>query len=71
MSTATYTAAYTVTGMTCGGCVKNVKAAIGGLDGVEDVAIDFRSGTATVTSAAELDPEAVKAAVAAAGYTVA
>ena len=62
---------YSVNGMTCGGCVRKVKAAIGGVDGVDGVEIDFKNRQAIVTSDAELDEAAVKAAVEAAGYEVA
>lgn len=62
---------YSVTGMTCGGCVRSVKAAIGGVDGVTDVEIDFKNRQAIVTSDTDLDDDAVKAAVEEAGYEVA
>ena len=61
---------YSVKGMTCGGCVRNVKAAIGGVDGVSEVEIDFKNRQAIVTSAEALDDVAVKAAVEEAGYEV-
>jgi copper chaperone len=61
---------YMVKGMTCGGCVRSVKAAIGGVDGVSEVEIDFKNRQAIVTSDTELDDAAVKAAVEEAGYEV-
>ncbi|MGY1708578.1 heavy-metal-associated domain-containing protein [Geodermatophilus sp. SYSU D00758] len=67
------TARYTVTGMTCGHCVSAVTAELGALPGVTDVAVDLVPGgdsTATVTSAAPLDADAVRAAVDEAGYEV-
>ncbi len=62
---------YSITGMTCGSCVRHVKEAIDGVDGVIDVDIDFENRRAIVTSDADLDDDAVKAAVEEAGYGVA
>ena len=70
-STATSTATFTVTGMTCGGCVRRVRGAIEALDGVTDVDVQFKGGLITVTSDTAVDPAAVQAAVAEAGYEVA
>ena len=61
---------YAVKGMTCGGCVRNVKRAIAGIDGVSEVEIDFKNRHAIVTSDTELDDAAVQIAVAEAGYEV-
>ena len=65
------TAMYTVNGMTCGGCVKKVRSAISGIDGVTDVEVQFKTREVTVTSDAALDEQTVTAAVEAAGYEVA
>jgi copper chaperone len=59
---------YSVKGMTCGGCVRNVKAAIAGVHGVKDVEIDFKNRRAVVTSEVDLDDSPVRAAVEEAGY---
>lgn len=64
------TSTYTVTGMTCGGCVKRVRSAISELDGVTDVDVKFKGGLVTVTADGTVDDAAVKAAVADAGYEV-
>ena len=64
------TATYTINGMTCGHCVNAVSTELGHLAGVSDVQVDLAAGTATVTSAAPLDPQAVRAAVDEAGYEV-
>ncbi|ASO19050.1 copper chaperone CopZ [Actinoalloteichus hoggarensis] len=61
---------YTVTGMTCGHCVSSVQEEVGGLTGVTDVAVDLPTGRVTITSAGELDAEAVRGAVREAGYEV-
>jgi copper chaperone len=62
---------YTVTGMTCDHCVRAVTDEVGRLDGVTAVDADLASGRVRVASAAPLDDEAVRAAVAEAGYEVA
>ncbi|SIM87439.1 heavy-metal-associated domain-containing protein [Micromonospora cremea] len=62
------TATYQVQGMTCGHCVNSVSTEISSIAGVNDVQVDLGSGRVTVTSAAPLDPAAVRAAVDEAGY---
>lgn len=64
------TATYTVTGMTCGHCVSSVKEEVGEIPGVTAVEVDLASGMVTVESTGPIDPAAVKAAVAEAGYEV-
>ncbi|HEV7774360.1 MAG TPA: cation transporter [Conexibacter sp.] len=64
------TRTYTVTGMTCAHCVASVREEVGILPGVAEVEVDLASGRLAVT-AAGLDDEAVRAAVAEAGYEVA
>ena len=63
-----FTTTFGVTGMTCGLCVRSVKGELGKLDGVTDVAVDFKTGTVKVTSSNELDRDAVEAAIDEAGY---
>ncbi len=65
------TAAYTVTGMTCGHCVAAVQEEISRISGVRDVEVDLASGRVAVRSDAALDADAVRAAVEEAGYEVA
>jgi copper chaperone CopZ len=62
------TSTYTVTGMTCGHCVQAVTGELSGLPGVDAVQIDLATGAVTVTSAAPLADDAVRAAVDEAGY---
>ena len=58
----------TIEGMMCAHCVAHVDKALRAVSGVESVDVDLTAGTAVVTgSAAE---EALRAAVAEAGYTV-
>ena len=67
------TTTITVSGMTCGHCEAAVKEELGALAGVSDVAVDLNAGgdsPVTITSAAELDAAAIRAAVDEAGYEV-
>ncbi|WP_258069131.1 heavy-metal-associated domain-containing protein [Arthrobacter sp. N199823] len=67
-------AEYLVDGMTCGGCTSSVSSEIGKLDGVNDIRVSLvPRGTSTVTvrSTGPLSREAVRAAVADAGYELA
>ena len=59
---------YEVQGMTCGHCVRAVTEEISGLDGVQSVEVSLEDGSAVV--AGDPDPDAVRAAVAEAGYAV-
>ena len=61
---------YTVTGMTCAHCVLSVREEVSEVAGVTDVAVDLASGRLTV-SGSDISDDAVKAAVAEAGYGVA
>jgi copper chaperone CopZ len=65
------TASYTVVGMTCGHCVNSVTEEVSQVPGVTDVNVDLATGGLTVTSVADVDDGAVRAAVEEAGYQVA
>ena len=65
------TATYTVVGMTCGHCVNSVTEEVTQVPGVTDVNVDLATGGLTVTSEADVDDAAVRAAVEEAGYQVA
>lgn len=68
------TQSYSVTGMTCGHCVKAVKEEIALLPGVTEVTVDLvprGSSTVLVTSDGPLAREQVMAAVDEAGYVLA
>ncbi len=74
VTASTYTQSYPVTGMTCGHCVASVTEELEELAGVREVGVDLVAGgtsTATVTSDQPLTDDAVKAAVAEAGYQLA
>lgn len=63
------TATFAVTGMTCGHCATSVREEVAAIAGVTDIAVDVPTGLLTVTSTDPVDPAAVHAAVAEAGYT--
>jgi copper chaperone CopZ len=66
----TLTRTYTVLGMTCEHCVASVREEVGELPAVTDVDVELASGQLTVTGEG-LDEDAVRAAVAQAGYELA
>jgi copper chaperone len=59
----------TLPGMTCGGCARGVTAAIKSVDPAAEVMTDVPGRTVRIESSAKA--EAIKAAVAEAGYTAA
>ena len=65
------TSTYTVAGMTCGHCVASVTEEVETIPGVQQVVVDLASGAVTVTSAEPISDEAVRSAVAEAGYQLA
>ncbi|ARF78409.1 heavy-metal-associated domain-containing protein [Kitasatospora aureofaciens] len=62
------TITYTVSGMSCGHCEKAISEELSTLAGVTDVAADAQAGTVTVSSAAPLEEDQVRAAIDEAGY---
>ena len=65
------TSTYTVVGMTCGHCVNSVTEEVTQVAGVSGGDVDLASGGLTVTSDADVDDAAIRAAVEEAGYQVA
>jgi copper chaperone len=61
---------YRVAGMSCEHCVAAVTAELGELAGVSAVNVDLASG-AVLVSGVEVDEDAVRGAVEAAGYSLA
>ena len=62
---------FTVTGMTCGNCVKHVTEELTEIDGVTDVAVDLVAGgdsPVTITTEGPVTQDAIAAAVDEAGY---
>jgi copper chaperone CopZ len=69
----THTTQIAVAGMTCGHCVASVTEELSELPGVTAVDVDLHPGEdsgVSITSTSPLDPAAVEAAVAEAGYAV-
>ncbi|SNX59007.1 copper chaperone CopZ [Streptomyces sp. TLI_55] len=62
------TTVYKVSGMSCGHCEGSVSGEISELPGVSSVKAVASTGEVTVVSVAELDEEAVRAAVDEAGF---
>ena len=65
------TTVISVEGMMCNMCKAHVEKALIALKGVESATADLEAKTVTVVAAAKVTPEEMKAAVTAAGYTVA
>ena len=59
-----------VEGMMCQNCVKHVTRALEGVPGVSRVEVSLEDKRATVSAADSVSDEALKAAVAEAGYEV-
>lgn len=58
-----------VIGMTCSsGCTPLVQAALAGVEGVEDVQVDYEHATVTVTCQPDCDVDALVAALEASGF---
>ena len=61
--------AYSVAGMTCNHCVTSVREEVGEIAGITDIDVDLATGRLTVAGE-NISDDAVKAAVAEAGYEV-
>jgi copper chaperone len=70
MSLTLETRQYIVNGMTCDHCVLSVREEVEEIPGVADVDVDLPSGRLTI-SGSEVADDAVRVAVAEAGYEVA
>jgi copper chaperone len=60
---------YSVSGMSCGHCETSVREEVGEITGVEEISVDLESGVLTISGAGFSD-DAVRSAVADAGYEV-
>ena len=60
-----------VEGMGCQNCVKHVKEALEGLDGVSSAEVSLESNTALITTSKDVADEAIRSAIDEAGYDVA
>ena len=59
---------YTLSGLHCSGCVASVSEEVREIPGVQDVDLVLETGALTIITAEPVDADAVKAAVAEAGY---
>ncbi len=59
-----------IKGMTCGHCVMAVTKALNAVDGVRDIHVDLKTGTATYEEMQPVDPGVIAAAIKKAGYDV-
>ncbi|MEE9911321.1 MAG: copper ion binding protein [Deltaproteobacteria bacterium] len=59
-----------IKGMSCQHCVMAVTKALGAIDGIKDVQVDLKTGTATYEETKPVDAKVVAAAIAKAGYDV-
>ena len=59
-----------ITGMSCQHCVMAVTKALSGLAGVKDVQVDLKKGEATFAEEQTVEMQAIKDAIAKAGFEV-
>ena len=67
----TITTTYAVHGMSCDHCVRAIETEVGAVPGVTGARADLATGRLVVTSETPVDDDAVREAVAEAGYEVA
>ena len=60
----------TVSGMTCGHCVKSVTEELSKIAGVKEVKVDLESGNVDITSESELAKADLTHAIQEAGYEI-
>jgi copper chaperone CopZ len=60
----------TISGMSCSNCVRHVREALAALAGVTRVAVRLDPGEATIEATVGPEDDAIRAAVAEAGYDV-
>ncbi|MDK2902377.1 MAG: copper chaperone [Clostridiales bacterium] len=61
---------FSVKGMSCDHCVKNIEKAVKTLDGVDDVRADLDTKEVTVKYSGDVNGEDIKKAINDAGYSV-
>ncbi|MRH91793.1 cation-transporting ATPase [Nocardia sp. SYP-A9097] len=71
MSNSTDISTYTLSGVTCGGCVGKVEAAIGKLSGIDGVQIELATGRMSVIGAGGADGALIQTTIEKLGYRVA
>jgi len=66
-----FTETHDVVGMTCDHCARAVRAEVGAIEGVTDVAVDVAAGVVRVTAEQPVSSAALRDAVEEAGYALA
>jgi copper chaperone len=59
-----------IKGMSCQHCVMAVTKAFRAIEGIKDVQVDLKSGSASYEETKQIDPQVIAAAVKKAGYEV-
>jgi copper chaperone len=59
-----------IKGMSCQHCVMAATKALSAIDGIEDVKVDLKSGTATYDETKPVDSQIIASAIKKAGYEV-
>ncbi|OGP89525.1 MAG: mercury transporter [Deltaproteobacteria bacterium RBG_19FT_COMBO_43_11] len=59
-----------IKGMSCQHCVMAVTKALGAIDGIKDVKVDLKTGTATYDEVKPVDASVIAEAIKKAGYDV-
>ena len=59
-----------IRGMSCQHCVMAVTKALSGVEGIKDVKVDLKNGTATFTEDKAVSPERIAEVIRKAGYDV-
>ncbi|MGA1843376.1 MAG: heavy-metal-associated domain-containing protein [bacterium] len=61
----------TIRGMSCAHCVAEVTRVMEGIEGVEEIAVDLKTGKVTFEETAPVDMETVRERIEEAGYEIA
>jgi copper chaperone len=59
-----------IKGMSCQHCVMAATKALSAIDGINDVKVDLKSGTATYAETKPVDSQVIAAAIKKAGYEI-
>ncbi len=70
MEEATMTKTISIEGMTCDNCIKHVKKALEGMNGVEKAVVSLEKNNAVVTLSTDISDKALSATIVDAGYEV-
>lgn len=59
---------FNVKGMSCGSCIRHIGAALGDIEGVENVQVKLAEGTVRVQHEPNVEPSLIAGAIEDAGY---